>query len=333
MEATWEDILTAYKIDSSNDIRILPKITESHVIEEKMKKMKVSHATQVFSYSMAGAITIMAQNNITDITGTYKMESKASRTAKILNFFDSLFDSLNGDSVKPPIGKSLRGTVSRNSPHLSFWKDCIRQLGNMSFRAANSQQRSVPSSLKNFIRTVEGFIDIRDILFSHSIDFFSPKSLNQDCLENFFGQIRQHGIRANNLNATQFEESYRSLLIQHISGSHSISANCEETFNNSLLQLQDLLKLGTPRPIQTFNLVENPDIHKEIFSFGNKIHKPISKVVNSVSRFILQKVVKKFNCPRCLTHIFKPTANTSSEGRIIFTKNFLKCIYNTILRN
>ena len=63
MEATWEDILTAYKIDSSNDIRILPKITESHVTEQKMKKMKVWHATQVFSHSMAGAITIMAQNS------------------------------------------------------------------------------------------------------------------------------------------------------------------------------------------------------------------------------------------------------------------------------
>ena len=81
-----------------------------------MKKMKVSHATQVFSHSMAGAITIMAQNNITDITGTYKMESKASGTAKILNFFYSLFDSLNSDSVKPPIGKILQETVSRNSP-------------------------------------------------------------------------------------------------------------------------------------------------------------------------------------------------------------------------
>ena len=134
----------------------------------------------------------------------------------------------------------------------------------------------------------------------HIVSIFSPKSLNQDCLEILFGQISQHRIRANHLNATQFEESYRSLLIQHISGSHSICANCEETFNKSLLQLQDLLKLGTPRSIQTFNLVENPDIHKEIFNFGNKIHKPISKVVvNSVSPFVLQKVVKKFNYPCC----------------------------------
>lgn len=61
--AKWDDIVKAFLIDaSSDDVRCIPKITEFHVIKGKIKKMKVSCATQVFSHSMAAAISIMARN-------------------------------------------------------------------------------------------------------------------------------------------------------------------------------------------------------------------------------------------------------------------------------
>lgn len=60
--AKWCDILYAYLIDEGGaNIRSLPKITEFHVVKEKLKKMKVSCATQVFSHSMSAAIDLMAR--------------------------------------------------------------------------------------------------------------------------------------------------------------------------------------------------------------------------------------------------------------------------------
>lgn len=64
LRGKWGDISKAYLIDSSSgDIRALPKITEQHVNPEKIKKMKVSCCTQVFSHSMAATIAIMARNS------------------------------------------------------------------------------------------------------------------------------------------------------------------------------------------------------------------------------------------------------------------------------
>lgn len=62
--ARWRDIEAAYHIDrSAGDLlRCLPRITEKHIVQGKMNKMKVSCATQVLSHSMAAAISIMARN-------------------------------------------------------------------------------------------------------------------------------------------------------------------------------------------------------------------------------------------------------------------------------
>lgn len=63
LEAKWGDVLSAYHIDyASGDVRCIPRISEFHVIPGKIRKMKVSFATQVFSHSMAAAIAIMARN-------------------------------------------------------------------------------------------------------------------------------------------------------------------------------------------------------------------------------------------------------------------------------
>ena len=63
--AKWKDIITAYEIDSTTmEIRSLPKITEYHVRPNKIKKMKVSYATQIFSHSMAAAIHNMAAHGM-----------------------------------------------------------------------------------------------------------------------------------------------------------------------------------------------------------------------------------------------------------------------------
>lgn len=58
----WEDIEKAYNIDStSGEIRCLTKISDGHVIKNKIKKMKVSCATQIFSHTMASVMNLMAR--------------------------------------------------------------------------------------------------------------------------------------------------------------------------------------------------------------------------------------------------------------------------------
>lgn len=52
----------AYEIDIRNNTinRMLPKITEEHVIPNKIKKMKVKCATQIFSRSVSAYIQLLS---------------------------------------------------------------------------------------------------------------------------------------------------------------------------------------------------------------------------------------------------------------------------------
>lgn len=60
--ASWDILKTAWIIDKKiNTIRpILKKITAEHIIEEKIKKMRVKNAVQAMSGTMAGVIQTFA---------------------------------------------------------------------------------------------------------------------------------------------------------------------------------------------------------------------------------------------------------------------------------
>nr|CAI5866018.1 unnamed protein product [Callosobruchus analis] len=89
----------------------MPKLTESPVNRRLIRKMKVSHATQVFSHTVASVIALMARTGTVGIHGE-KLSDTALGTAKVLKFFDDLMDSVNGYPLCPTAGKILRCAVS-----------------------------------------------------------------------------------------------------------------------------------------------------------------------------------------------------------------------------
>lgn len=59
--AKWDHIISVYKIDNaSGNLRLLPRLTDSHVIPEKLKKMKVSYAAQIFSHFVASVMQLLS---------------------------------------------------------------------------------------------------------------------------------------------------------------------------------------------------------------------------------------------------------------------------------
>lgn len=50
--AKWDHIEQLYFLDNEDDVRLCPKLTDEHVIRRKIKKMRVSCCTQVFSYQV-----------------------------------------------------------------------------------------------------------------------------------------------------------------------------------------------------------------------------------------------------------------------------------------
>ena len=91
-------------------------------------------------------------------------------------------------------------------------------------------KKIVPPSLKNWIYTLEGFLELYEILiYEGKSKFFLTRSLNQDIIENYFGRIRNQRNQAINPTALQFRDSFKSLMIREFFGSKAIGTNCEET--------------------------------------------------------------------------------------------------------
>ncbi|KAF5283525.1 hypothetical protein FQA39_LY17340 [Lamprigera yunnana] len=93
------------------------------------------------------------------------------------------------------------------------------------------------------------------------------------------------------------KESYKSLLIQNMTSSHSVTSNCEETFDVSLLELGNII-LNTPqlKPDQ-ISIADNPCIDNAICRIDNNyFERPLTKLaMGYVSGYII-------DCPFCKTH-------------------------------
>lgn len=182
----------------------------------------------IFSFFCAG--------HVNTIYGPLKMPEKKGRdTAEIILFFDRLFDSVNGHMLKPE--KPLRVAVSHNSPHFPFWERAIKRLCKMRFVDTTDKNQLKDSTiLKNWISTVRGFCKLWIILKkTYEFKYLKPRILNQDSLRHFFKQIRSFGIRNANPTCAEFENSFKTLLINNLTLPRSIENNSENKVDGSLL--------------------------------------------------------------------------------------------------
>lgn len=75
---------------------------------------------------------------------------------------DQVFDSVNGSTYEADHGKQLRCAVKENSCHVPFWKDSISVFKSIFFITTKGER--VPPSVKNWVKTLRGFICMWEML-------------------------------------------------------------------------------------------------------------------------------------------------------------------------
>ncbi|KAL0129508.1 hypothetical protein PUN28_001639 [Cardiocondyla obscurior] len=279
--ASWEVIEQAYHMDLTHTMyRLMPKITAEHIIKNKVKKKKVKNAAQVLSMTMGGFIHhhTKLEGYVNTIYGPLKMpEKRGQNTAEIILFFDQLFDSVNGHTLKPE--KPLRVAISHNSPHFPFWQRALRRLQRMRFvdRKNKTQLRDI-NVLKNWISTIRGLRKLWIVLKPYEFKCLKPRVLNQDCLRHFFGQIRSFGMKHANPTCMEFESSFKTLLINNLTSPRTVENNSENKIDGPLLfTLREFIyaKSGcdddSPEDLQTFDFEKPSDTTREDMNICNFI--------------------------------------------------------------
>lgn len=95
-------------------------------------------------------------------------------------FMDMVFDSVNGNSVRPVNGKSLRSAVTVNSKHISFWNEAIEVFKSMEF-VNKKGIATKPPCVKNWIVTLKAFKYLwTDLNKYNNFKYLIPRNINQD---------------------------------------------------------------------------------------------------------------------------------------------------------
>lgn len=236
-------------------------------------------------------------------------------TAKLVLFIDELFDSVNGSPGQSK-GK-LRCAVKKNSPHREFWQEAVKKLKNIKYidtlsklamRAGKPRYVRVPS-LEGWITTLNSFLGLSKLLFSkYEVEYFYPRFINQDPLENFFGRVRAMNYRNVNPDANQFMYSFKSLVIANILSPQSKFANCEDDDGETLIDLgymfssvednkenEENISTNAPPPSLSSITQNRTNFEKESV-ITEKIKVQTSAYT---AGYMCRKMTKKFECAAC----------------------------------
>jgi hypothetical protein len=215
------------------------KLTDEHILADKIKKMSVRHCTQVFSHKVASAIKTRALiSQELQLSSQYYLDPAASDTSELLLFFDQLFDSVNGSQFKSQDGKTLRSAVTDATNHIPFCESSIVTLKSMYFTAPGSTKPVRTQSSKNWIFTFQSFIYLWRKVRSIGFKFLTPRALNQDPLENFFSCVRGYGAANSKPTPTSLVHTTKALLVNNLVTPRASGANCKD--DGSLSYLDNL---------------------------------------------------------------------------------------------
>lgn len=235
-----------------------------------------------------------------------------------MDFFNRLFDSVNAQEIRSDT--PLRVVVTRNSAHHSFWYDAIKQLQNIKFIDKRRKKPVSIPSLNNWVTTIKGFQKLWATVNKAGLKCLKTRNINQDPLENFFGMIRSHNRRNINPTCSNFESSFKTLLINNLTGKHSIGSNCEkDTSGEVLFSLRHFVE----NSIHTLNS-SNTDIIEEIPEIDNiSISLKDDEWINSgAHKYIIDKLLYMQTFNSC--HICKASIQ-QQKIELIIHKVYIIC--------
>lgn len=198
------------------------------------------------------------------------MDNSAAGTANMLEKFDHLFDILNASTTKTTnlFRHPYKGTEAQED----FLKQMLNSLkGIKVFKTTEFSKRNISKTFKSiscFQVTIKSIMDLWYDL-KISINSLKTRRLNQDCLENFFGKIRQQGGHSVNPTPSQFISAFNRLSCMDL-------MDCIETFNcaadGDALLLETVLEKECPQQIRNCPQVSFQVFKKECMGYLFILH-------------------------------------------------------------
>lgn len=302
----WKYIREFYEKDKEMPFRLAPKLSEKHMNPTAFKKMKVKFATQVLSHSVASAISTYVSLKA--------LPEDAMDTVYIIDKFDKLMDIFNADNILA--AKKHRTAFSGEEFKVQFLEETSEFLKTLKVvsKDLSKNKTNIVSFIDGWRISINSLLNLWHDLKEVGFKFILTRRLSQDCLENYFGTIRQQNGNAVNPTPIQFVRSFKKTFcmkfLEHVGG----GANCEDDFNQLLLNINEmgtfdkLLKAND----EDVNGLDDDEPEKHDVKFNNELKSiKISTTdfndlnliafngIQYVSGYFAKKIISKHACKIC----------------------------------
>ncbi|KAK3922338.1 Transposable element P transposase [Frankliniella fusca] len=217
--AQWRHIIEFFKLDEG--ICKLSKLKYAQLCPLGRNKMRVSLAAQIFSETNFKGMTTFHS------LSAGKHLQDAMQTTELLLSVDRLFDAVNGPSRKDIPKPETRCRVTSESYHHTYWREMVKIMKKWFYTRKDTGEVHIPPCLSGFIDNLRGLGRIWNTIKKLGIEDLNLRDLNQDSLENYFGQIRATCGSTDNFSIPQFVAGIKTVLVQKISANIR-GSNCSE---------------------------------------------------------------------------------------------------------
>lgn len=189
----WSFIREFYESDHPLRVRLAPKLTDSHICPTVFSRMRVKLATQVLSDSVSTGIAAFIAMG--------RLPPAASATSDFLLEMDILFDTLNSSCVDQGDDRKMRFAMAPSTRHREVLESAVQRISQWKFVGCTRQ----PPTVTGWQVTIRAVLALWDDLQQNlGFECLLTRRLNQDPLENLFGQLRQMQGCNETPNAFQF---------------------------------------------------------------------------------------------------------------------------------
>lgn len=276
-----------FNIDKTKQFKLAPRLSNDHINPNNFQKMKVKLASQVFSHSVGVAMHTYIQFNV--------LPTEASTTANFILKINDFFDLLNSNNLSN--FQAFMGTEKQ--------RKLLEEMDTLfkNLHVVNSDGKNVTKQLKflyGWRVTIKSVLMLWDTLKASGYKYLFTRNLNQDCIENFFGQIRNCCGNARNPTPVQFSRAFKKIFALRYFDSAD-GANCIDDINEVLLNLtpeftkccSDVISMPTPTytPLKVFTN-----------DYAN-IKSPEGNAVVYVIGYLLKKSLLQHSCEVCVNYL------------------------------
>lgn len=180
------------------------KLNEMHLNVRGNQRQRVKYAVQLLSQSCSKAIKYLGEKGLLESKNWFE-------TAELISLVDEWFDVMNSFSMYGD--KSSRNAFGVDLDNqTSVLNKMIDLMANM--RLKNPQAKTLYKFQKGVLLSSQSLIGLFQMLHkTYGVKYIMTQRLNQDCLEHFFGCIRQMSGPFEHPNAVDFKFRLRKVLL------------------------------------------------------------------------------------------------------------------------